>query len=172
MRGSFCPPWSFPNSWQMFLEQSPSFLTCVHFKNVIYILTSSTLLGFPHQILKEEVHDLLDPNPPHAELQCGAGTAGLAFGGGLKTGPVIKPPIQIRETSNGGITLAGVTETEVNTLGEMAACLERGSLCRATGSTNMNSSSRYIAIENPYSKRSAVISPAIQPTLNISTWCI
>jgi hypothetical protein len=50
----------------------------------------------------------------------------------------MKPPIQIRETGNGGITLAGVTETEVTTLDDMAACLEQGSLCRATGSTNMN----------------------------------
>lgn len=56
----------------------------------------------------------------------------------------MKPPIQIRETGNGGITLAGVTETEVTTLAEMAICLEQGSLCRATGSTNMNSSSRFV----------------------------
>ncbi len=71
------------------------------------------------------------------------GANGLAFGG-LKTGGAVKPPIQIRETGNGGITLAGVTETEVTTLDEMAACLEQGSLCRATGSTNMNSSSRLV----------------------------
>lgn len=85
------------------------------------------------QILKEEVHDLLDPNPPATEAN---------FGGGPKTTPLGKPPIQIRETSNGGITLAGVTETDVKSLEEMAACLEQGSLCRATGSTNMNSQSR------------------------------
>lgn len=94
------------------------------------------------QILKEEVHDLLDFSPPSAELSALNGTTGLAFGGGMKAGVTMKPPIQIRETGNGGITLAGVTETEVTTLDEMAACLEQGSLCRATGSTNMNSSSR------------------------------
>ncbi|KAG0584179.1 hypothetical protein KC19_3G191000 [Ceratodon purpureus] len=84
------------------------------------------------EILKEEVHDLLDPNPPVTEA---------GFGGGSKTTTVGKPPIQIRETSNGGITLAGVTETDVKSLEEMAGCLEQGSLCRATASTNMNSQS-------------------------------
>lgn len=53
-----------------------------------------------------------------------------------------KSPIQIREASNGAITLAGSTEVAVSTLQEMAACLEQGSLCRATGSTNMNNQSR------------------------------
>lgn len=53
-----------------------------------------------------------------------------------------KPPIQIRETSNGVITLAGSTEVSVSTLKEMAACLEQGSFSRATGSTNMNNQSR------------------------------
>lgn len=55
-----------------------------------------------------------------------------------------KPPIQIRETSNGVITLAGSTEVSVSTLKEMAACLEQGSLSRATGSTNMNNQSRLV----------------------------
>lgn len=36
----------------------------------------------------------------------------------------------------------GVTEADVKSLEEMAAYLEHGSLCRATGSTNMNSHSR------------------------------
>nr|PNR45420.1 hypothetical protein PHYPA_015191 [Physcomitrium patens] len=84
------------------------------------------------EILKEEVHDLLDPNPPATEAN---------FGGGSKPITVGKPPIQIRETTNGGITLAGVTETDVKSLEEMAACLEQGSLCRATASTSMNSQS-------------------------------
>jgi len=51
-------------------------------------------------------------------------------------------PIQIRETSNGGITLTGVTEADVKTKDEMASYLSSGSLSRATGSTNMNSQSR------------------------------
>ena len=55
-----------------------------------------------------------------------------------------KPPIQIRESSNGVITLAGSTEVSVTTLKEMAACLEQGSLSRATGSTNMNNQSRLL----------------------------
>lgn len=53
-----------------------------------------------------------------------------------------KPPIQIRETSNGVITLAGSTEVSVTSLKEMAACLDQGSISRATGSTNMNNQSR------------------------------
>lgn len=51
-------------------------------------------------------------------------------------------PIQIRETVNGGITLAGVIEAVVKTKEEMASYLSSGSLSRATGSTNMNSQSR------------------------------
>lgn len=57
------------------------------------------------------------------------------------TGPA-RVPIQIRERVTGGITLAGVTESEVGTKEEMASYLLQGSLCRATGSTNMNSQSR------------------------------
>lgn len=53
-----------------------------------------------------------------------------------------KPPVQIREASNGVITLAGSTEVDVRSQKEMAACLEQGSLNRATGSTNMNNQSR------------------------------
>ncbi|XVF64893.1 hypothetical protein PTKIN_Ptkin09bG0203500 [Pterospermum kingtungense] len=52
-------------------------------------------------------------------------------------------PIQIRETTNGGITLAGVTEAEVRTKEEMTSYLSRGSLAHATGSTNMNSQSSH-----------------------------
>ncbi|KAG6548611.1 hypothetical protein Mapa_010100 [Marchantia paleacea] len=98
------------------------------------------------EILKEEVHDLLDPTPPatvKADLTNAAG-----FGSGsTKAMTSGKPPIQIRETTNGGITLAGVTETDVTSQAEMALCLEQGSLCRATGSTMMNTrSSRSHAI--------------------------
>ncbi|KAL5705377.1 Kinesin-like protein KIN-4C [Ranunculus cassubicifolius] len=75
------------------------------------------------EIFKEEVFDLLE----------GAS--------GAKQAAPSRAPIQIRETANGGITLAGVTEPEVRTKEEMASYLSRGSLCRATGSTNMNSQS-------------------------------
>ncbi|CAM6029514.1 unnamed protein product [Sphagnum balticum] len=93
------------------------------------------------EILKEEVHDLLDLNPSPADYGYMGGTMGSAFGGGMKVLGSGKPPIQIRETISGGITLSGVTEVNVKSLEEMASCLERGSLCRATGSTNMNSQS-------------------------------
>ncbi|KAI9097958.1 hypothetical protein K1719_025729 [Acacia pycnantha] len=82
------------------------------------------------EIFKEEVFDLLDPNSSRGEATSIA-----------KPSAPSRVPIQIRETVNGGITLAGVTEAEVKTKGEMASYLSRGSLSRATGSTNMNSQS-------------------------------
>jgi kinesin family protein 4/21/27 len=85
------------------------------------------------EILKEEVHDLLDPNP----LAAGK----LEGPGGGKPTLHVKAPIQIRETANGGITLTGVTEIDVTTQEEMASVLAQGSLSRATGSTNMNNQS-------------------------------
>ncbi|OVA10479.1 Kinesin [Macleaya cordata] len=85
------------------------------------------------EIFKEEVFDLLDPNPPVASRGEGVSLAKLAVPS--------RTPIQIRETANGGITLAGVTEPEVRTKQEMASFLSRGSISRATGSTNMNSQS-------------------------------
>ncbi|CAN6721620.1 unnamed protein product [Malus baccata var. baccata] len=84
------------------------------------------------EILKEEVRDLLDPS--FLSKPEGAN-------GHVKIASPGKPPIQIRESSNGVITLAGSTELSVSTLKEMAACLEQGSLSRATGSTNMNNQS-------------------------------
>ncbi|MCO5593774.1 hypothetical protein L7F22_047791 [Adiantum nelumboides] len=88
-------------------------------------------------ILKEEVHDLLDPNP--SGMGRPEPPAGLGFfSGGCKGVLTIKPSIQIRETTNGEIVLAGVREIDVQNLQEMALCLEQGALCRATGSTNMN----------------------------------
>ncbi|KAA3476480.1 kinesin-like protein KIN-4A [Gossypium australe] len=83
------------------------------------------------EILKEEVHDLLDPTSPNKSDTASTGKVHVSG----------KPPIQIRESSNGVITLAGSTEVSVTTLKEMAACLEQGSLSRATGSTNMNNQS-------------------------------
>ncbi|KAI8031310.1 Kinesin-like protein KIN-4A [Camellia lanceoleosa] len=85
------------------------------------------------EILNEEVRDLLD-STSISKSDTGNGHAGKATVPG-------RPPIQIRETTNGVITLAGLTEVDVNTLEDMAACLEQGSLSRATGSTNMNNQS-------------------------------
>ncbi|XP_061961072.1 kinesin-like protein KIN-4A isoform X3 [Populus nigra] len=85
------------------------------------------------EILKEEVRDLLDPTTLNKSDTTNGHTGKVNLPG--------KPPIQIRETSNGVITLAGSTEVSVCTFKEMAACLEQGSLCRATGSTNMNNQS-------------------------------
>ncbi|KAJ0989488.1 hypothetical protein J5N97_007844 [Dioscorea zingiberensis] len=85
------------------------------------------------EILKEEVRDLLDP-ASNGKVESGNGHVGKLTVPG-------KPPVQIREASNGVITLAGSTEVDVSSQTEMAACLEQGSLSRATGSTNMNNQS-------------------------------
>ncbi|PWA55123.1 P-loop containing nucleoside triphosphate hydrolases superfamily protein [Artemisia annua] len=83
------------------------------------------------EIFKEEVFDLLESNTV---------VYSKGDGNGKGTGPS-RAPIQIRETANGGISLAGVTEAEVTSQEEMASFLLRGSVNRATGSTNMNSQS-------------------------------
>ncbi|KAK6938063.1 Kinesin motor domain [Dillenia turbinata] len=85
------------------------------------------------EIFKEEVFDLLDMNPQAFPKAEGSSLA--------KASAPARNPIQIRETVSGGIILAGVTEAEVRTKEEMASYLSRGSLARATGSTNMNSQS-------------------------------
>ncbi|KAG1363947.1 kinesin-like protein KIN-4A [Cocos nucifera] len=85
------------------------------------------------EILKEEVRDLLDPAFVR-KVDAGNGQVG-------KVTVIGKPPVQIREASNGVITLAGTTEIDVSSQKEMASCLEQGSLNRATGSTNMNNQS-------------------------------
>ncbi|XP_075093017.1 kinesin-like protein KIN-4A isoform X3 [Nicotiana tabacum] len=85
------------------------------------------------EIHKEEVIDLLDPDSISKSETINGHTG--------KVASPRKPPIQIRETSNGVITLVGSTERSVKTLKEMADCLEQGSLNRATGSTNMNNQS-------------------------------
>ncbi|KAG7606832.1 Kinesin-like protein KIN-4C [Arabidopsis thaliana] len=85
------------------------------------------------EIFKEEVFDLLDSNSS-ALLKNDSGVQ-------AKHTALSRAPIQIRETASGGITLAGVTEAEVKTKEEMGSFLARGSLSRATGSTNMNSQS-------------------------------
>ncbi|RWW22335.1 hypothetical protein BHE74_00038098, partial [Ensete ventricosum] len=114
--------------------------------NVRPLVTTELLMGCTDcvtvvpgepQIFKEEVFDLLDPQ---------SRTDGTS---------VVKPavpraPIQIRETANGGITLAGVTEVEVKSKEEMASYLTRGAICRATGSTNMNNQSRLDFIKQLY----------------------
>lgn len=85
------------------------------------------------EIHKEEVRDLLDSVSVNKSETANGNNGKVAIPG--------KPPIQIRESSNGVITLAGSTERSVRTLKEMADCLEQGSLSRATGSTNMNNQS-------------------------------
>ncbi|KAJ8538106.1 hypothetical protein K7X08_014646 [Anisodus acutangulus] len=85
------------------------------------------------EIHKEEVRDLLDSISVNKSETANGHNGKVAIPG--------KPPIQIRESSNGVITLAGSTERSVRTLKEMADCLEQGSLSRATGSTNMNNQS-------------------------------
>ena len=47
--------------------------------------------------------------------------------------------LQIREDPNGGITVTGVHEEQVNSYDEMLAQLDRGTIARTTGATMMNS---------------------------------
>ncbi|XP_062158301.1 kinesin-like protein KIN-4A isoform X2 [Alnus glutinosa] len=106
------------------------------------------------EILKEEVQDLLDTTSLNKTETANGHAAKVPSPG--------KPPIQIRETSNGVITLAGSTEVSVSTLKEMAACLEQGSLSRATGSTNMNNqSSRSHAIFTITLEQMRKLNPAV-----------
>lgn len=93
------------------------------------------LASFKAQIFKEDVFDLLDSNSPPPLLRNDGGVH-------AKNVALCRAPIQIRETASGGITLAGVTEAEVKTKEEMGSYLAKGSLCRATACTNMNSQSR------------------------------
>ena len=92
------------------------------------------------QILNEEVYDLMDPSPPTTYRP------DMYVGAYMRPQAPAKTPIQIRESISGGISLAGVTEIEVNSYSEMAKLLEQGSSSRATASTNMNSQSRFVFI--------------------------
>ncbi|XP_031118224.1 kinesin-like protein KIN-4A isoform X2 [Ipomoea triloba] len=111
------------------------------------------------EIHKEEVRDLLDPSSINKAEAANGHVGKVTIPG--------KPPIQIRETSNGVITLAGSTECSVTTLKEMADCLEQGSLCRATGSTNMNNqSSRSHAIFTITMEQMQKLSPIVSNDAN------
>lgn len=90
------------------------------------------------KILKEEVRDLLDPALAVGKIENGNGNMAKA------ANVPGKPPVQIREASNGVITLSGSTEIHVASQKEMATCLDQGSFNRATGSTNMNNQSRLV----------------------------
>ncbi|KAL8487529.1 hypothetical protein ACS0TY_024002 [Phlomoides rotata] len=113
------------------------------------------------EILKEEVRDLLESNSVNkTEIVNGHATKVTSPG---------KPPIQIRETSNGVITLAGSTECSVKTLKEMTDCLEQGSLGRATGSTNMNNqSSRSHAIFTITVEQMRKLHPGVSSDTNLN----
>ncbi|GFP83474.1 chromosome-associated kinesin kif4 [Phtheirospermum japonicum] len=112
------------------------------------------------EIHKEEVRDLLDPDNSANRQEIANVHAGKV------TSPV-KPSIQIRETSNGVITLAGSSECSVRTLKEMSDCLEQGSLCRATGSTNMNNqSSRSHAIFTITMEQMRKLHPGVSSDVN------
>ncbi|KAG9148122.1 hypothetical protein Leryth_003697 [Lithospermum erythrorhizon] len=111
------------------------------------------------EIHKEEVRDLLDSNAINRSEPMNGQSNKITVPG--------KPPVQIREASNGVITLAGTTECSVKTLKEMADCLEQGSLNRATGSTNMNNqSSRSHAIFTITVEQMRKLNPVISKDAN------
>ncbi|KAG9138577.1 hypothetical protein Leryth_012919 [Lithospermum erythrorhizon] len=113
------------------------------------------------EIHKEEVRDLLDSNAINRSEPMNVQANKVNVPG--------KPPIQIRETSSGVITLAGTTECSVKTLKEMVDCLEQGSLNRATGSTNMNNqSSRSHAIFTITVEQMRKLSPVVSTDGNVN----
>ncbi|KAI9355955.1 P-loop containing nucleoside triphosphate hydrolase protein, partial [Zopfochytrium polystomum] len=73
------------------------------------------------ELYNEDLVDLLNPRPK---------TAGSSSGGPT-----------IREDAHGNIVWVGVREADVHNPEELMSCLQRGSLCRTTGSTDMNVSS-------------------------------
>ncbi|KAJ3200059.1 Kinesin-like protein kif21a [Entophlyctis luteolus] len=75
------------------------------------------------ELYNEDIIDLLNPRPRTAQSSSSA------------TAPTI------REDSHGQIVWINVREEPVSTPDELLNCLQRGSLCRSTGSTDMNASS-------------------------------
>jgi hypothetical protein len=73
------------------------------------------------ELYNEELIDLLNPRPSSAD----AGWGGLS----------------IREDGSGNIVWTGVREEQVADPEALSRCLQKGSLCRTTGSTDMNASS-------------------------------
>lgn len=55
--------------------------------------------------------------------------------------PLSSSPVQIREKQGGGISILGAKEEPAESAEEMMLLLERGSLCRTTGATLMNTQS-------------------------------
>ncbi|KAL2646783.1 hypothetical protein AAZV13_05G076400 [Glycine max] len=105
------------------------------FFNKIETLKHQTEFQLRVSFVEEEVRDLLDM------VSMGKPETSNSNGHSGKVTVPGKSPIQIRETSNGVITLSGITEVPVSTLHDMSSYLEQGSLSRATGSTNMNNQS-------------------------------
>eukprot|EP00741_Cyanophora_paradoxa_P018513 tig00021070_g17872.t2 len=96
------------------------------------------------EIHNEELRDLLDP----------ATAVQRKLGSTSRT-------VSIREDPNGGIFLTGVREEAVTTEEEMAASLERGTLSRTTGSTQMNErSSRSHAIFTVMMEQRSAVDPS------------
>lgn len=50
----------------------------------------------------------------------------------------LAPAVVVREMPSGGVCLSGATEVPVSGIEDMVACVERGTLCRATSATGMN----------------------------------
>jgi hypothetical protein len=73
------------------------------------------------ELYNEDLIDLLNPRPRSAD----AGWGGLS----------------IREDGSGNIVWTGVREESIPDQEALMACLQKGSLCRTTGSTDMNASS-------------------------------
>ncbi|KAJ3072900.1 hypothetical protein HDU99_002076, partial [Rhizoclosmatium hyalinum] len=85
------------------------------------------------ELYNEELVDLLNPMP-HSHSR--PNTAGSS-----RPATAANHLPNIREDANGNIIWSNVREEPVSNPQELLSCLQRGSLCRSTGSTDMNAAS-------------------------------
>lgn len=126
------------------------------------------------ELYNEELIDLLNPardssrpgSAPSANVNSGERTANGKGDGGLK----------IREDEFGRIVWSGVREEEAKSPEELLGFLQKGSLCRTTGSTDMNiTSSRSHAIfsitlrQSKFTPKTESDSNGVEGTVNTET---
>ncbi|KAJ3071904.1 Kinesin-like protein kif21b, partial [Podochytrium sp. JEL0797] len=87
------------------------------------------------ELYNEELVDLLNPTTQRPSTA----STGSSSGSSSRPGSANLP--NIREDAQGNIVWSNVREEPVNVPADLLACLQRGSLCRSTGSTDMNAAS-------------------------------
>lgn len=94
------------------------------------------------ELYNEELFDLLNPSSLSA-VSCRPSTSGPVtnYSASAQNVGNLSQPLQIREDGNGGLVWRGVSEKVCNSAEQVMFYLQQGSLCRATGSTDMNATS-------------------------------